>query len=282
MVALRQQQEAADARLTADRSEIKYALPAAKAQGLVTTLSNMLPSHRYTGEGANKLPQPHHFITTTYFDTPSRDLFRAAVTSDCNLKLRAKEYYDFHPSLAEVATHPRQLVRFHPVLWLELKHKSGTRTGKHRVGIPKREVPAFFATGRVTREMIEIQEAVYGEGGARVFAEVADLCRRYVEPFQADSMVNYRRIAWQDSDRDLRVTLDVNLAFYAPPADLWLRDHALTRETLGAPVGREARCILEVKARAGLPGWLRKSLDQAGAEPVSFSKFEASSRAVHV
>ena len=49
----------------------------------------------------------------------------AAATScvDSHLKLRAKEYYDLHPELTETATDARQLVRFQPILWLELKHK---------------------------------------------------------------------------------------------------------------------------------------------------------------
>jgi len=280
-VTLRRQREAADARLTAERQETKYVLPSVSAQTLARALAQKLPTHRYEGDGANRLPRPHHFVTTIYFDTPSRDLYRAAVGSDSNLKLRAKEYYDLHPSLAEVATHPRQLVRFHPVLWLEVKHKAGSRTGKHRLGIPKTEVPEFFASGRVTAEMIEIQEAAHGKGAGRWFAEVAQLCRRYREPFQANNLVNYRRLAWQDDEADLRVTLDVNLAFYAPPADLWSREHALVRDTLGVPAGTEARCILEVKTRGDLPAWLGEVLRQTQAEPIAYSKFEEASRALH-
>jgi hypothetical protein len=79
----------------------------------------------------------------------------------------------------------------------------------------------------------------------------------------------------------LRVTLDVNLEFFAPPADIWQRNHALIRETLGAPKGRQASAVLEVKARGTLPAWLLALLAEVKAERTSYSKFEEASRAVH-
>ena len=91
--------------MTAERDEIKFVVAYDGVEGLVEELSGGLPSHRFTGENANLLPDPHHFVTTIYFDTPSRMHFRVASASiHRNVKLRAKEYYDLHPSLAELAT----------------------------------------------------------------------------------------------------------------------------------------------------------------------------------
>jgi hypothetical protein len=278
----------ADARMTAARDELKYLVPPSSLQALAQALMRRLPHHRFAGEGANKLPGPQHFVTTIYFDTSAREQYRAArAHGEHNWKLRAKEYYDLHPSLAELATDPAQIVRYQPVLWLELKSKHGARTGKRRIGIPKRELPAFFAHGAVTEELIALQlQAAARDGGERSGAEralhaIAEYCRGFSEPLRADCLVNYRRLPWQSEDGALRVTLDVDLAYFAAPADLWQRRTALVRESLGAPRGREAGGVLEVKTRGGVPEWLRALLAEASAEPRTFSKFEAASEAVH-
>ena len=272
----------ADARMTAERDEVKYLVRKPHVQQLVTALAQRLPHHRFTGRGANPLPRPRHFVTTIYFDTRSRHQYRAAqVDADRTLKMRAKEYYDVHPSLAELATDPRQIVRYQPVLWLELKFKEGSRTGKRRIGIPKPQVPDFFQAGLITPEMIELQRACYGVESEAVLREIADYCARYDEPMQADCLVNYRRLPWQDAAGKLRVTLDVGLEFFTPPADLWQRQHALVRETLGAGVGKVDDAVVEVKSHGEPPSWLLDLLRQAEATRGRFSKFEMGARAVH-
>jgi hypothetical protein len=272
----------ADAQLTASRDEVKYRVAPAQVQALASALTHQLPPHRFTGQGANALPRPRHFVTTVYFDTPSRHQFQASrADADHNLKMRAKEYYDLHPSLAELATDARQIVRYKPVMWLELKFKDGSRTGKRRIGIPKPQVPDFFRSGTVTPEMIELQRSCYGAESETVLTEIASYCGRYDEPMQADCLVNYRRLPWQDADGKLRVTLDVGIELFAPPADLWHRKFALVRESLGTPVARVDAAVLEVKSRDELPDWLRELLATTGAERGKFSKFEMASEAVH-
>ncbi len=273
--------EHADARMTSDRLETKYVLPLAQAQALVDAFSDQLEPHHFVGEGANLLPGADHFVTTIYFDTPSRHLFQAAHASDTNLKLRAKEYYDLHPDLIDVATDPRDLVRYHPVLWLEVKYKHGDRTGKRRLAIPKADVGDFFGSGRITSEMVELQRDRFGDAATMVLTEVAELCGRFGEAVQADALVNYRRLAWQDMTGGLRLTLDLHLAFYSPPGDLFARRDPLIREVLGRPTGFDDRCILEVKARKDTPPWIGHVLASVAAEPRPYSKFEAASSAVH-
>jgi len=266
--------------LTAEREEVKFLLRREQIQPFATAMAAHLPHHRFTGEGANPLPRPRHFVTTIYFDTASRHQYRAALAnSGWNVKLRAKEYYDLHPSLAELATDPRQIVKFQPVLWLELKFKDGARTAKRRIAIPKAQIPGFLAQGAITSEMLALLREAGGDEA--VLREIAATCARYDEPFRADCLVNYRRMPWQDADGRLRVTLDVGLELYAPPADLWQRDRALVRETLGAPRGRIDHGIVEIKARGEHPRWLTDLLHDMGAERERWSKFEQASAAVH-
>ena len=272
----------ADERMTADRDEIKYLVPAAQVKTLATALGQYLPQHRVTGNGANPLPLPRHFVTTIYFDTPARDQFHAAVADPAhNVKMRAKEYYDLHPSLAELATDPRQIVKYQPVLWLELKQRAGNRTSKRRVGIPKAELPAFFEGGVITPQMIELQRTMHGVESEVVLREIAAYCARFSAPMRADCLVNYRRMPWQDDAGGLRVTLDLGLEFFAPPADLFRRDHALVRESLGRAVGQGTDAVLELKSHGPPPAWLEELLVRVGARPGRFSKFEVASAAVH-
>jgi len=271
-----------DAQMTAEREELKYLIAPELVPRFSQAMGTHLPHHRFTGEGANRLPNPQHFVTTIYFDTTSRHQYRAACeNADHNAKIRAKEYYDLHPSLTELATDPRQIVRFQAALWLELKVKDGTRTRKRRIGIPKKDVPAFFASGKITPEMIDLQRPLYGLAGEAVLYEITAHCLRFGEPLQADCLVNYRRLPWQDVAGNLRVTLDVSLEYFAPPADLWQRNYALVRETLGAPRGRQSKGVLEVKARGQAPGWLEELIAEVKGAREKFSKFEEASQVVH-
>jgi hypothetical protein len=269
-----------DARMTADRDELKYVLPAKAAVEVAREIACRWPRHRFQGPDANKLPEARHHVTTVYFDTSGRDVYRAAAASDDNSKLRAKEYYDLHPDLTELATDPSELVRYSPLLWLELKQREGDRTRKHRIGIPKREVPTFFASGQVTAEMLRIQKENNGAGESAIEA-LQDFCCEFEEPLRADCLVSYRRTAWQDDEGMLRVTIDRSLSFFAPPADLWTRARALLRETLGEPRASFADCVVEVKMRGQPPAWLPEVLTRSGARQERYSKFLSASRAVH-
>jgi len=266
--------------MTADRDELKYVLPATAAVEVAREIASRWPRHRFSGPDANKLPEARHHVTTVYFDTSGRDVYWAAAGSDDNTKLRAKEYYDLHPDLTELATDPSELVRYSPLLWLELKQREGDRTRKHRIGIPKREVPTFFASGQVTSEMLRIQQESNGAGESAIEA-LLEFCGRFSEPLRADSLVSYRRTAWQDEDGMLRVTIDRGLSFFAPPADLWTRTRALLRETLGEPRASFGDCVVEVKMRGQPPAWLAEVLTRSGARQERYSKFLSASRAVH-
>jgi hypothetical protein len=273
-----------DQRMTSEREETKYLVSPDRLDALVAELTRRLTPHRFTGEGANGLPGPHHYVTTIYFDTPSRLLFRTAVNDfEHNVKIRAKEYYDLHPSLAELATDATQIVRYQHWLWFELKRRDGTHTSKRRFRLRKHEVPAFFTRGKRTPDSLvppRLGAEPLAAGFDEELEEIVDYCKSLDESLAAACLVNYRRLSWQSADAHLRVTVDLGLTFYAPPADLWTRERALVRNTLGPSHGGEDKAVLEIKRHAALPTWLDAALDRAGVEPMPFSKFESASRKV--
>jgi hypothetical protein len=264
--------------MTADREERKYLLSADALLPLVAELSERLLPHRFSGEGANRLPDAHHFVTTVYFDTPSRwHYFGSIRNRESNVKVRAKEYYDIHPSLAELATDPAEIVRPQPWVWFELKRRDGLRTTKRRFRLLKEDVSEFFSEACRGRRLDR------GCTGTRSepLEDVVEHCRALGEPLSADCVANYRRASWQDARGALRVTVDVGLSFYMPPVDLWTSARALSRERLGAPRAHCAGAIVEVKQRESEPAWLREALTRSGAQPVALSKFTMASEAVH-
>lgn len=262
----------ADRIITADRDELKFLASREHMSALADEIEAALDAHRHTGEGANLLPDPQHFVTTIYFDTPTRRHFRLATRSgEANEKLRAKEYYDLHPCMAELATDPQEVFRYQPYLWFELKRRSGARTSKQRFRLRKPEVPAFFLGAHRNGP---------DSGGAEL-EKIAAYCRDLGEPLAASSLVNYQRLSWQDPAGTLRVTMDLDLAFYPVPDDLFVREEPLLRGTLGAPREIEERVVIEVKSRTALPEWLSGALARTGAKPAQFSKFVQAERAVH-
>ena len=270
--------------MTAEREETKFLLPLGRVGLMVAELDQELPSHRFTGENANRLPDPHHFVTTVYFDTATRMQYRSAVTHvDRNVKVRGKEYYDVHPSLAEVATDPNTLLHYQPWLWFELKRREGKKTFKHRVRLPKREVPHFFQRSMQADSLgpAPLATADQEAPSHRSLALFEQFCSGLEEPLEASCIVNYRRLSWQSDDGALRVTLDLNLAFWKPLAELWTLEEPLTPSLLGKPSARLDRAVLEVKSRGEPPAWLERALGRSAADPSRFSKFVAASRAVH-
>ena len=144
--------DSSDRNMTSDRDETKYVVDRSRAAALVAELSRAIALHEHEGK-TRRLPDAHHFSTTVYFDTKTRALYRAArADSANNVKIRAREYYDLHPSLAELATDPADVVSYDPVLWFELKERRGTRTTKDRFGLPKADVPRLFAGGAPASE----------------------------------------------------------------------------------------------------------------------------------
>jgi SPX domain protein involved in polyphosphate accumulation len=267
--------------ITHDRVELKFKVSAAHASAFARGLGAHVSEHRFEGKGANRLPRARHYVTTVYFDTPSLDLYRAVRSSDDNLKVRAREYYDMHPELLELATHANQVVRYSPVLWVEVKGKHQGRTYKRRIGIPKTDVSAFFERGEVSAAMHALQVEQRGAKADDVITELLDLRTRYAEALRPSCLVNYRRTAFQNSTGTVRITLDQRLACFAPTPDLLLQPKPLLREYLGRACYEEPSFILEVKLTGDLPDWLEQLMKSARAEQHAFSKFVTASETVY-
>ena len=267
---------AGDVAITAEREETKYLVSAERLPALSRAISARLESHRFTGEAANRLPGAQHFTTTIYFDTPSRGYYAAARSNQqSNVKIRAKEYYDLHPSLAELATDPEQIVRYQPWLWFELKRREGLTTSKRRFRFPKAAAATLF------------DEALPPTGLPQGGQEQSDAealiehVRSQPEHVAPSAVVNYRRLSFQNPDSTLRVTVDLALSFFRVPADLFRRTRPLSRSELGAPAAVEPRAVVEVKRRCALPAWLEQALGDAADGQVSYSKFVAASEAIY-
>lgn len=291
--------------ITQNRRELKFKLAEARAAAFAAEVAARIPKHRFQGTGANRLPRARHYVTTVYFDTAARDLYRAVRADPDSLKIRAREYYDLHPELLELATDARDIVRYSPVLWIEIKGKRDGRTYKRRVGIPKGDVEPFFERGEVSHAMRELQraskspalresEAVEfppaaepledqpaGDQPLDMIAELSALRARFSEPLRASCLVNYRRAAFEDAAGTLRITFDQRMACFAAPAGLWTSSKPLVREALGTPAYEEPCYILEVKARGALPRWLSDLLADVGEEEHVFSKFLTASETVY-
>lgn len=278
--------------ITQNRRELKFKLSEAAASAFAAQVSARLPKHRFQGQGANRLPRARHYVTTVYFDTADRDLFRAVVDDPDSLKIRAREYYDVHPELLELATDARDIVRYSPVLWIEIKGKRDGRTYKRRIGIPKGDVAPFFETGVVSPAMLEIQRnrsyppAANGGEPERhsrppepedVIGELLELRSRFSAPLRASCLVNYRRTAFEDAAGSLRITFDQRMACFQAPDTIWESTKPLVREALGQPAYEESDYILEIKTRGVTPDWVSDLLEQSGAVEHVFSKFVTAS-----
>jgi hypothetical protein len=261
----------ADRALTSDRHETKYVVEMNRILPLLREVSLRLRPHQHGPDAQNCVPEPHHFITTVYFDTESRQHYRNARSNPLdNVKLRVKEYYDAHPSLAS----PAQPTERQSWLWFELKRRTQTRTTKQRFALRKRDVFRFLSCLRIGSHPPALE--LRGDG----LQEILDYCKGLSEPLGPSCVVNYQRLAWQDAGSALRVTLDSDVAFYAPPRDLWTSEQSLTKDRLGQARDREALAILEIKHRSAVPPWLHAALASAGARSIAFSKFVRAASAV--
>ena len=265
-----------DAAITAERVETKYLVSPSELSALTRQIGAKLEAHRFTGEAANRLPGAQHFVTTIYFDTDRRSYFAAArANQHSNLKIRAKEYYDLHPSLAELATDPEQILRYQPWLWFELKRREGVSTSKRRFRFPKAAAATLFDEHRAPVGLPE--SGTERDDADALIGHVHAQAERVVP----SAIVNYRRLSFQNPDSTLRVTIDLGLSFFPVPADLFRRARPLSKSELGKPAGVEPRAVVEVKRRAFLPSWLEQALTSAAGSPVNFSKFTAASEAIY-
>ena len=259
--------------MTADRHEVRYAVAQRAVDAIAARLDERLPVHCFGGAHCSRQPQHLHFTTTVYFDTPSRLQFLAATASrGPKIKLRVKQYYDVAQASGGAAR--AELTALQPGLWLELKKRESMRTTKQRMRLSKRELEAVLACASQLPDEVALRDA-------RNLEAIQAYARSLAEPLRPDGVVNYRRMAWQDSEARVRVTLDVGVRFFVPPLKLWSEEQPLTPARLGPDVGSLRHAVLEIKYREPPPTWLERALTEFGAERSRSGKFELCSRAVH-
>jgi hypothetical protein len=270
------------ARLTADRDEIKYLLPATQAPDFIHNIAERLSPHRYRDARVTVEAPAEQYATTVYFDTAGNDLYRAAVAEPMHVKVRAREYYDPQLDRPDLGVNGHDVLQSGRVIWIELKVRDGQRSRKRRVCISKLDAQRLFCQLDASADLRDVHAV--GDADTHVHeiaSELEHLRSRLHAPLQPSCVVNYRRLSWQDSGTALRITLDRDVSAFAPPADLWTRSDVLTRRALGQPTFEESCCVLEVKSRGPLPAWLQPVLEQHRATEVAYSKFVMASRAVH-
>ena len=277
---------AMDSDIFSARTEHKYFLRPDRAREFVAGVERHIGAHRFTGPNANTLPRPVHHITTLYFDTETRAIARACEAGSENIKLRARAYYDEHPELAELATSHSDIFRRDPLVWLEVKTRSGPATRKVRFAVKRKEVGDFLSQGVISEQTLASQREIFGESAEAVFDEIGCLLEETEGALRPDCLVHYRRRAWEDEQGELRITLDTRLSYHRAPADMFENRNPLREATSGAPVAVLDAFLVEVKLRLGAPLWLKELMERleltpARLGPRSFSKFLAASSAIH-
>lgn len=271
------QLDEASAAMTRARREVKFLVPKSRFAEFSSVVAKHLPMHVVRTWGDSAPPLSDQSVTTVYFDTPERELFRAADGTEHNIKLRVREYDAIHPELRAIAE--REGAGFDEIVWIELKQREGDRTSKRRAAVPKPDLVAFLEQGVRSPAMDVIARTVPET------EDVLDALQRFVrdlgKPLHPACVVNYVRSAWQALDGSVRVTIDRDVAFHAPTADQWRRQDLTDRASLGPPVGGETACIVEVKLRGELPGWLESALRRCDATRVDYSKFVAATVALY-
>jgi SPX domain protein involved in polyphosphate accumulation len=264
-------------KLFEERSEHVYLLRAESTQAFIDAVSAHLDIDSFGRSESDPSEPPAHYITTLYFDSDTQEMARACEGGTEGVRLRAREYYD---------RLPEQGIRREPLLWLEVKTRSGTSTRKVRFAIPSHEVQAVLSDGVITERMLHFESHAWGESAEAVLREIVELSMHTAGPLKPDCMAHYRRQAWQDADETLRITLDTELAFHRPPANPFQGGLTLAEAMAEPPVARLRHSLVEIKARGEQPDWLRNLIAEVGLEPAleglgAFSKFVAASHAVH-
>jgi SPX domain protein involved in polyphosphate accumulation len=260
-----------------ERSEHVYLLRAESTQTFIEAVSAHLDVDAFGRSETDPSEPAAHYVTTLYFDSDTQEMARACEGGTEGVRLRARQYYDHLPE---------QGIRREPLLWLEVKTRSGTSTRKVRFAIPSHEVQAVLSDGVITERMLHFESHAWGESAEAVLREIVELSMHTAGPLKPDCMAHYRRQAWQDADETLRITLDTELAFHRPPANPFQGGLTLAEAMAEPPVARLRHSLVEIKARGEQPDWLRNLIAEVGLEPAleglgAFSKFVAASHAVH-
>ena len=282
---MQQDTQISPSKTTGARFEQKFLVASSLVGRLRAYLDRQMRRHDATNAHSSEIVD--HWVTTVYFDTASRHIFRAQSEHGESMKVRAREYYDVLDSLAELATEASSATHTTPWTWLEFKWKESGETRKQRVAVTRAEIPELV-----------LQQLPDKDGPARAVDTVelsrmkealAQLEEKYGEQLRPDCIVSYRRWAWEDPRGDLRITLDTHLVGYEATSGLWEFTKPLTRAELGQPQFSLDAAVLEIKSTKDLPEWIVALTQLPGVRPavigelnnIPFSKFLCVGVSIH-
>jgi hypothetical protein len=255
------------------RREQKYEVGRAAAVFIREEIARRLPLFEF------ERGHPSTHVTTLYFDTRNRDFFRRAVRNyDDNVKIRVKEYYYELPPSAGSGEPGRNgavhAYKTSPICYVELKQSAAGTVIKKRFGFPKRELPLLLGGQDVWPILLKMTPPEDVAPLREVYREFQRYLGMYL--IEITSIVNYRRTVYQESENELRITFDDQLAVYQPVATLYDGADALTPEVLGRPIRTSDKVILEIKCPGTYPSWLEKTMQYHSTRRLS--KFTTSVR----
>lgn len=181
----------------------------------------------------------HYPICNIYYDTDDWRLIRASIEKPTyKEKLRVRSY--------GVPTEDS------PV-FVELKKKCAGVVYKRRISTPVYMVEPFL----------------YGLLPNHNFGQIGREIDWFQKTYQAGPkvLIAYDRLAFSGvDDPALRITFDKNMRWRSTDLDLCHGDY-------GAPLLSTDEILMEIKLSGVCPLWLSRLLSEAGAFPVSFSKY---------
>jgi hypothetical protein len=202
------------------RHEHRFQVSESIARLVMRTTANNLPLSRDD--------RPYQWSTTTYCDTRSWSIFRAAQEGSA-MQLRIREYHRTRP---------------HTVLnpgtaWIEFKDDEEDTSLKERFGVSMDTARSFLRGAPTLKD--------FDHGLAeRATGLLKDGARPVV-------VTQYNRLAYNSLDTSVRITADHNLMYFALP---WEAREVTDRPSpLGSLLAMEPDVIVEMKWYGELPHW---------------------------
>lgn len=254
-----------------DRREYVFAVDLEVTEHFAEVVAANLPidPHRNRDDGS------HLYITTLYFDSRDHAIARACENRSDNIKLRAREYHDRGGDLSGLPE---------PMLWFEVKARTGARTRKLRLSVPTVDASTMLREGAVDSWLLQLHEDDNEADNEAMLREIIELSSKAIGPLQPDCLAHYRRRAWQDPTGATRVTLDTELSFHRARSEFFT-SYTTLADVLQDPVLRVEHGVIEIKLRGECPAWLHEVLSSINIElgpntNIQYSKFLAASAAV--
>jgi hypothetical protein len=203
------------------RHEHRFEVSESIARLVMRTTASNLPLSRDD--------RPYQWSTTTYCDTVSWAIYRAAQKGSA-MQLRIREYHRTRP------TH----VLNPGTAWIEFKDDEDDTSLKERFGVPMEVARSFLRRGPSLPDL----DHGLAERAGRLLQDGA---RPIV-------VTQYNRLAYNSPDSSLRITADHNLMYFALPWET-RDDEDEAPYPLGTLLSMEPNVIVEMKWYSDLPHW---------------------------